>query len=213
MEIEMKAKITLNQAKDLIEGKNLKGYKICRGGGWTPLYKSDDYYSFNGESLSSPTNIVRIRKESLIDDEFIFEDIVRGLALPSSSGKTFLTIKRKNTAPDGTETNEEYEDCFEGSSPEGLMQLLGVANFKPYFHKVKTSASFYVEREKDGKEMHCEIVNVNRIGPYLEIEIVEDDESKIVDAKALIKDFFKEVLNITTFDARSWKTIIKEDSE
>ena len=90
------------------------------------------------------------------------------------------------------------------------MQLLDIVNFKPYFSKIKTSASFYVTRDEDGKEMHCEIVNVNGIGPFLEIEVVVDDKDKVSGAKDLIKGFFKDVLNKKVFDSRSWKEIIEE---
>lgn len=71
--------------------------------------------------------------------------------------------------------------------------------------------------------MHAELVSVNGIGPYLEIEstIKLKDESALLDGEDLlkvntardqIKWFFKHELGITEFDGRSWADIIEEES-
>ena len=224
MEVEMKAKITDKQANDIIEG-HMKKYCLSRGGGWEGLFKSDKFFSFNGERPYNPENIIRIRQEAVLPMEASFEQIIHGVIWPLDPNKTtikeYLTVKEKKTDEDGIETNKETEGVLEGNAGIAFRQAMEIANFKPYFSKYKTSVSFYVKRKKDDKEMHCEIVNTNHIGPFLEIEVIVPDSDyvrpwecqTISEAQQLIKDFFKDVLGITKFDKRSWPEIIEQDGE
>jgi hypothetical protein len=66
--------------------------------------------------------------------------------------------------------------------------------------------------------MHCEIVNVNGHGPYLEVEVIVPNVHCTVQpfhdpdaARDFIEDFFYDVFGITKFDGRSWAEIIKEN--
>ena len=110
MEVEMKAPISVAQAKVLIDSMR-NGYHISRGGGWRPFRKRDTYYSFNGEFVDYPINIIRIREECEIGDD-PFEAIILGRASHFKEGtnKTFLTVKTKNTDEKGIETNGETEN-------------------------------------------------------------------------------------------------------
>lgn len=212
----MKAKITVEQANDLVNGK-IGTYKISRGGGWRPFRKRDTYYSFNGEKLDCPTNIIRIREEMEIGEDS-FEDIILGKAKTIRDGthKTFLTVKAKSTDEKGVETNEETEGILVGDAKAAFEKSMKVCNFKPYFQKRKDSVSLYVA-DKENREMHCEIVNVNGHGPYLEVEIIVPTVNCTVqffhspdEARDFIEDFFYDVFGITKFDERSWAEIIKE---
>jgi adenylate cyclase class IV len=65
--------------------------------------------------------------------------------------------------------------------------------------------------------MHCEIVSVNGVGPFLEIEVIVPDNISVPEdcestqeAQELIKGFFKDVFNITEFDKRTWPQIIED---
>ena len=218
MEVEMKAPISVAQAKVLIDSMR-NGYRISRGGGWRPFRKRDTYYSFNGEFVDYPINIIRIREECEIGDDS-FEAIILGRASHFKEGtnKTFLTVKTKNTDEKGIETNGETEGILIGDAKTAFEKSMKICNFKPYFQKRKDSVSFYVADNDLNREMHCEIVNVNGYGPYLEVEVIvpdvtNKDESSftnVEDAKNFIKDFFYKTLGIHEFDGRSWSVIIKE---
>lgn len=219
MEVEMKALISVAQAKELVDG-HIGEYHITRGGGWKPFHRRDTYYSFNGENLNRPTNIIRIREEADIGDDS-FEDIILGRAshFVYGTNKTFLTVKAKHTDEKGIETNEETEGILIGDAKAAFEKSMKICNFKPYFQKRKDSVSFYVADNKEYREMHCEIVNVNGHGPYLEVEVivpeVKNKDSAVFnnpdDARNFIEDFFYDVFGITKFDGRSWAEIIKEN--
>jgi adenylate cyclase class IV len=219
MEVEMKAQISVAQAKELVDG-NIGEYHITRGGGWRPFHRRDTYYSFNGEKLNRPTNIIRIREEAEIGDDS-FEDIILGKATKFKDGtnKTFLTVKAKNTDEKGVETNEETEGILVGDAKAAFEKSMKICNFKPYFQKRKDSVSLYVAHRNEYREMHCEIVNVNGHGPYLEVEVIVPDvknkDSSMfdnpADAKNIIEGFFYDVFGITKFDGRSWAEIIEEN--
>lgn len=219
MEVEMKAQISVAQAKELVDG-NIGEYHITRGGGWRPFHRRDTYYSFNGEKLNRPTNIIRIREEAEIGDDS-FEDIILGKATKFKDGtnKTFLTVKAKNTDEKGVEANEETEGILVGDAKAAFEKSMKICNFKPYFQKRKDSVSLYVAHRNEYREMHCEIVNVNGHGPYLEVEaIVPDVKNKDsamfdnpADARDFIESFFYDVFGITKFDGRSWAEIIEEN--
>jgi len=219
MEVEMKAQISVAQAKELVDG-NIGEYHITRGGGWRPFHRRDTYYSFNGEKLNRPTNIIRIREEAEIGDDS-FEDIILGKATKFKDGtnKTFLTVKAKNTDEKGIESNEETEGILVGDAKAAFEKSMKLCNFKPYFQKRKDSVSLYVAHRNEYREMHCEIVNVNGHGPYLEVEVIVPDvknkDSAMfdnpADAKNIIEGFFYDVFGITKFDGRSWAEIIEEN--
>ena len=218
MEVEMKAQISVAQAKELVDG-NIGEYHITRGGGWRPFHRRDTYYSFNGEKLNRPTNIIRIREEAEIGDDS-FEDIILGKATKFKEGtnKTFLTVKAKNTDEKGVETNEETEGILVGDAKAAFEKSMKICNFKPYFQKRKDSVSLYVAHRNEYREMHCEIVNVNGHGPYLEVEVIVPEVksekdwyfNNVDDARNFIEDFFYDVFGITKFDGRSWAEIIEE---
>ena len=126
--------------------------------------------------------------------------------------KTFLTTKHKNVDEFGIERNEEIEGPMFGTTLEAFENAMKIANFMPYFVKEKTAASFYVLEESTNYEMHCEIVNVNGVGPYLEIECFADDKfygmhegclASVEKAKELIQRYFR-AINITEFETRNW---------
>ena len=77
-------------------------------------------------------------------------------------------LKLQNTDERGIEVNEETEGILIGDAKAAFEKSMKVCNFKPYFQKRKDSVSFYVA-DKENREMHCEIVNVNGHGPYLEV--------------------------------------------
>ena len=235
MEIEMKAKVDNEQVSKLMKFFNKETEY---------LEKSDEYFSFGGIAPKKPKNIIRIRKEKSAKNAPILvfpflkffgsssitvENILTGYIRPFektelAKDKTWLTVKAKNTSPDGIETNEETEGLLSVDAEDAFRKSMSIANFKPYFTKFKRSFSFYVKNKDEDFEMHAELVSVNGIGPYLEIEStikLENENFDVLDGEDLlkvntardqIKWFFKHELGITEFDGRSWADIIEEES-
>lgn len=196
------------------------------------LEKSDEYFSFDGIAPKKPKNIIRIRKEKVGNankclsffggaaagcNVGTIKNILTGCIYPFASveptkSQTWLTVKAKNTDPSGIETNEETEgQLFEGSE-EAFRKSMEITHFKTYFTKFKRSFSFYVKNEKEEFNrfvMHAELVSVDGVGPYLEIESVVK-EKDAAEASDQIKWFFEHALGITEFDGRSWADIVSQ---
>lgn len=195
----------------------------------TFLIKSDNYFSFNGIEPKIPKDIIRIRKEKetnafdmlKLDDHGFNSGInarnIKNILLGYSglashwdinyTYKTLLTVKKKNTDKFGVERNEETEGELSESATNAFLKSLEIANFKQYFIKSKESFSFYIDN------MHAELVSVNGIGPYLEVEYIVDKNSDINKAINSVKGLFSNILNITEFDKRDWPTIIEQNKK
>lgn len=214
----MKAKVTKDQIDKLIPYMD---------DNTTFLIKSDEYFSFNGIEPKIPKEIVRLRRERetnafnmLSKDEGgltsgksarTISNILLGYSgLPSHfnleyTSKTLLTVKKKNTDASGIERNEETEGELSQDAEDAFLKSLEIANFKSYFLKKKKSFSFYIDN------MHAELVSVNDIGPYLEVEYITND-SNISNAINAINGLFCNKLGISEFDKRDWPTIIEQKS-
>lgn len=220
MEIEMKAKLSDEQLDKIL-------WSI--GNESEYLEKSDEYFSFDGIAPKKPKNIIRIRKEKVGNANkclFFFDggrcdvgtvkNILAGCIYPFASvtpdkEQTWLTVKAKNTSPEGIETNEETEGQLFGGTEEAFRKSMEITNFKTYFVKFKRSFSFYVKNKDENKNnftMHAELVSVDGVGPYLEIESVVK-EKDAAEASDQIKWFFEHELGITEFDGRSWVDIVE----
>lgn len=234
MEIEMKAKLNDEQLDKMLWAiDNESEY----------LEKSDEYFSFDGIAPKKPKNIIRIRKEKVGKANKCLsffggdacgcnvnniKNILAGNVHPFANvepdkEQIWLTVKAKNTDPAGIETNEETEgQLFEGSE-EAFRKAMKVTHFSTYFTKLKRSFSFYVKNKDEDKNrfvMHAELVSVDRVGPYLEIEstihlenegadvLDGEDLAKVNTAKDQIKWYFAHELGITEFDGRSWVDIV-----
>ena len=234
MEVEMKAKLNDEQLDKILRGiDNESEY----------LEKSDEYFSFDGIAPKKPKNIIRIRKEKVGNANKCLsffggdacgcnvnniKNILAGNVHPFANvepdkEQTWLTVKAKNTDPAGIETNEETEgQLFEGSE-EAFRKAMKVTHFSTYFTKLKRSFSFYVKNKDEDKNrfvMHAELVSVDRVGPYLEIEstirlenegadiLDGEDLAKVNTARDQIKWYFAHELGITEFDDRSWVDIV-----
>lgn len=203
------------------------------------LEKSDEYFSFDGVAPKKPKNIIRIRKEKVGNANKCLEygcnvnnvkNILAGNAHPfasvaSDKEQTWLTVKAKSTDPTGIETNEETEgQLFEGSE-EAFRKSMKITHFSTYFTKFKRSFSFYVKNKDEDKNrfvMHAELVSVDGVGPYLEIEstirlenegadvLDGEDLAKVNEARDQIKWYFAHELGITEFDGRSWVDIVSQ---
>lgn len=207
------------------------------------LEKSDEYFSFDGIAPKKPKNIIRIRKEKVGNankclsffggkacgcNVITVKSILAGNVHPFANvepdkDQTWLTVKAKSTDPTGIETNEETEGQLFGGSEAAFRKSMKVAHFGTYFTKFKRSFSFYVKNKDEDKNrfiMHAELVSVDGVGPYLEIEstirlenegadvLDGEDLAKVNEARDQIKWYFAHELGITEFDGRSWVDII-----
>lgn len=235
MEIEMKARLNDEQLDKIL---------WCIDNESEYLEKSDEYFSFDGIAPKKPKNIIRIRKEKVGNANKCLADtgscnvatvknILTGSIHPFANVKadkeqTWLTVKAKNTDPYGIESNREVEGSLDGNTEEAFRKSMKVAHFDTYFTKFKRSFSFYVRNKDEDKNdfiMHAELVSVDGIGPYLEIEStirLENEDADVLDGEDLfkrntardqIKWYFKYELGITEFDDRSWVDIVAEYDE
>lgn len=234
MEIEMKAKLNDEQLDKMLWAIDSESEY---------LEKSDEYFSFDGIAPKKPKNIIRIRKEKVGNankclsffggkacgcNVITVKSILAGNAHPFANvepdkDQTWLTVKAKSTDPTGIETNEETEGQLFGGSEAAFRKSMKVAHFGTYFTKFKRSFSFYVKNKDEDKNrfiMHAELVSVDGVGPYLEIEstirlenegadvLDGEDLAKVNEARDQIKWYFAHELGITEFDGRSWVDII-----
>lgn len=239
MEIEMKAKLNDEQLDKIlwaIDGES------------EYLEKRDEYFSFDGIAPKKPKDIIRIRKEKV---GYAFKclsffggdacgcnvnnikNILAGNAHPFANvtpdkEQTWLTVKAKSTDPYGIESNREAEGPLGMGAEEAFRKSMKITHFDTYFTKFKRSFSFYVRNKDEDKNdfiMHAELVSVDGIGPYLEIEStvkLENEDADVLDgadlfkrntARDQIKWYFKYELGITEFDDRSWVDILAEYDE
>ena len=200
----MKAKISDEIVESLLN-KKVEGFNFTSD--FEPLYKKDAYYSFNGEYLSKPKRIIRERTEALILKPEL-KDIFKKL-VEIGDMRYYITVKEKSIDHNGCELNKEYESSVDENTLTVFHHIMNITNYALYFEKQKLSISYYVKPENEDITLHCEIVNVNNIGPYLEIEVTDCDKTEV--AKSYIEKYFN-ALSITQFEKRDWHTLI-EDKE
>ncbi len=217
LEIELKAKITPQQVEYLLKNSSFYNDQYLRKEQPIEfLIKKDLYYSFNGDTITSPRNKIRIRKETVLKyqdmsdlDLIGFFDFKKEFDSDDGDSNWYFTVKQKSMDVRGVEANQEFENRII-NEPESIQQFLQFVNFKTYFTKEKRSISFYVGRKR--VEFHVEIVSVNGIGPYLEVEVTMNTEDVAIIKTELVL-FFERLLGIKEFDNRQWETILKEDED
>ena len=217
LEIELKAKITPQQVEYLLGNSSFYNDQYLRKEQPIEfLIKKDSYYSFNGDIITSPRNKIRIRKETVLKyqdlsalDLLGFFDFKNEFGPEAGDSNCYFTVKQKGMDPQGVEVNQEFENKII-NEPESIQQFLQFVNFKIYFTKEKRAISFYICRKR--VEFHVEIVSVNGIGPYIEVEVTMDIEDVAIIKTELVL-FFERVLGIKEFDNRQWETILKEDED
>ena len=224
MEIEMKALCRNDQIYKLFENK-LNNFTKVGTNIDKLLFKSDCYYSWGGEQLSNPKKIYRVRTEAeiarLADADGAAERVYQTQKFFDSENirqddhskySVFLTYKEHNILPDGSQSNIENESKISFEAAETFDIIMKSMGFDIYFTKSKKSCSMYYMSNKNGLVLHCEIVKVNSLPVYLEVEFVIDDDKAIDDERKrisdTIKEFFQE-LGIACFEPRNWKQLIE----
>lgn len=224
MEIEMKALCREDQIPNLFKNKLGNFTKINTESDGL-LFKSDKYYSWGGEQVSKPKKIFRVRTEAKIA-KFVktadvsekvlqtikFFDSEDVILANRSTYEVYLTYKEHHILPDGSQSNIENEGLISLDAAKTFDVMMKSAGFDVYFMKNKKSCSAYFTSDKNGQVLHCEIVKVNNLPVYLEIESIVKDEA-VTDAirqetTDTIKEFYQE-LGITSFEPRNWKQLIE----
>ena len=224
MEIEMKALCQEDQMPNLFKNK-LGNFTKINTDSDDLLFKSDKYYSWGGEQLSKPKKIFRVRTEAEIA-KFVktadvsekvlqtikFFDSEDATLTDQSTYKAYLTYKKHYVLPDGSQSNIENEGEISLEAAKTFDIMMKSAGFDVYFMKNKKSCSLYFTSDKTGQILHCEIVKVNNLPVYLEIESILNDETMTEAIRQetidTIKEFYQE-LGITSFEPRNWKQLIE----
>ena len=224
MEIEMKALCQEDQIPNLFKNK-LGNFTKINTDLDNLLFKSDKYYSWGGEQLSKPKKIFRVRTETeiakFVKTADVSEKVLQtikffnsedAILTDQSAYKAYLTYKKHYVLPDGSQSNIENEGEISLEAAKTFDIMMKSAGFDVYFIKNKKSCSLYFTSDKNGQILHCEIVKVNNLPVYLEIESIVKDEA-VTDAirqetTDTIKEFYQE-LGITSFEPRNWKQLIE----
>lgn len=224
MEIEMKALCQEDQIPNLFKNK-LGNFTKINTDSDDLLFKSDKYYSWGGEQLSKPKKIFRVRTEAeiakFVKTVDVSEKVLQTIKFFSSEDailtdqsayKAYLTYKKHYVLPDGSQSNIENEGEISLEAAKTFDIMMKSAGFDVYFIKNKKSCSLYFTSDKNGQILHCEIVKVNNLPVYLEIESILNDETMTEAIRQetidTIKEFYQE-LGITSFEPRNWKQLIE----
>lgn len=224
MEIEMKALCQEDQIPNLFKNK-LGNFTKINTDSDDLLFKSDKYYSWGGEQLSKPKKIFRVRTEAeiakFVKTADVSEKVLQtikffnseeAILTDQSAYKAYLTYKKHYVLPDGSQSNIENEGEISLEAAKTFDIMMKSAGFDVYFIKNKKSCSLYFTSDKNGQILHCEIVKVNNLPVYLEIESILNDETMTEAIRQetidTIKEFYQE-LGITSFEPRNWKQLIE----
>ena len=224
MEIEMKALCQEDQIPNLFKNK-LGNFTKINTDSDDLLFKSDKYYSWGGEQLSKPKKIFRVRTEAeiakFVKTADVSEKVLQtikffnsedAILTDQSTYKVYLTYKKHYVLPDGSQSNIENEGEISLEAAKTFDIIMKSAGFDVYFMKNKKSCSLYFTSNKTGQILHCEIVKVNNLPVYLEIESILNDETMTEAIRQetidTIKEFYQE-LGITSFEPRNWKQLIE----
>ena len=224
MEIEMKALCQEDQIPNLFKNK-LGNFTKINTDSDDLLFKSDKYYSWGGEQLSKPKKIFRVRTEAeiakFVKTADVSEKVLQtikffnseeAILTDQSAYKAYLTYKKHYVLPDGSQSNIENEGEISLEAAKTFDIMMKSAGFDVYFMKNKKSCSLYFTSDKTGQILHCEIVKVNNLPVYLEIESILNDETMTEAIRQetidTIKEFYQE-LGITSFEPRNWKQLIE----
>ena len=224
MEIEIKALCQEDQIPNLFKNK-LGNFTKINTDSDNLLFKSDKYYSWGGEQLSKPKKIFRVRTEAeiakFVKTVDVSEKVLQtikffnsedAILTDQSAYKAYLTYKKHYVLPDGSQSNIENEGEISLEAAKTFDIMMKSAGFDVYFIKNKKSCSLYFTSDKNGQILHCEIVKVNNLPVYLEIESILNDETMTEAIRQetidTIKEFYQE-LGITSFEPRNWKQLIE----
>ena len=185
-EIELKAKISY---PDELKSK-ISNFGTCLG----EFEKHDEYWRLDkpDEISGGPGYGVRIRNESFINSN------------GESINKTYVTWKRKEVRG-GVEFNNEKE--FEVSSAEIFRDFLLSLGFRNRISKHKKGNAYSYEN------MTIEVTRVEKLGWFIELEILLSTENKKAETEArdkLLQTLDRLDIRRDAIEGRSYTQILQE---
>jgi len=203
IEIELKAHIRDN----LQNIETLKRLLFEKAEYLCAFEKEDTYYFPSGPS-DIPRSGIRLRGET------------KTLPDGTVNKAAFVTYKTKEVR-DGIEVNDEkeFEVCSSQCSPIIVFdEFLKMAGLEPGFSKHKKGWAF----SKD--EIYAELLEVEKLGWFLELEIVLDDiediegdttkETTIEEKKKMLMDFLSDIgIEKNAIESRYYSEMLKELAE
>ncbi len=102
--------------------------------------------------------------------------------------KTVFTVKEK-LLEKGIETNREVEVDLSYDKFDSSLEFFKSMGFSQTINKEKTGYSFIFKYFK--KPLHIELLKVNNLGWFFEIEFIVDEETDIQECNALVQNLYK----------------------
>ncbi|HCL57285.1 MAG TPA: class IV adenylate cyclase [Spirochaetia bacterium] len=163
--IEIEKKAYLKDLKILDKIKEIAFYKGEK-------HKEDVYFA--------PINIERIN---------IYKDPIFRIRI--EEGKKILSYKKKKFI-DKTEVNDEHEIDISGSDIPQMRAFFRHIGYLPFIEK-KKKTSLYVVKDLEGYDVSIEHNEVEKLGEFIEIEVLAQNESEAVKVEKIICDLFKKI--------------------
>jgi len=194
IEIELKAHV-----KDDIQNIEALKSLLLKKAEYLWAFEKEDTYYFPLSPSDIPRSGVRLRGES----KTFSDGTVKKTA--------YVTYKTKEVR-DGIEVNDEkeFEVCSSQYRPVMIFdEFLKMAGLNPGFTKHKRGWAF------SKNEINAELLEVEKLGWFLELEIVLDDVEKdtiiIEEKKKLLMDFLSELgIEKDAIESRYYSEMLKE---
>ena len=132
---------------------------------------------------------------------------VQALRIRSFDGVIEFTTKKTSSA-DGSENNEEYEFRAFPDQYDKALQFFHALGYEDFFIKKKDGWEWM-----DGRA-HVELLSVNKLGWFLEIEILlpfDSSDRECEEARNEIEDIIRDAgLSSSDYESRSYREMILE---
>lgn len=131
--------------------------------------KDDIYYCRKGEDA-----LFRLRLEQF------------GPSFSDLAGQVVFTRKYKQLR-EGIEVNQELEFCCDAKEAEAANTFFLSLGFEHYIRKTKKGYKYTWTVDENLTPLHLELVEVGKLGWFLEMEFILEDEKKVPLARTLLR--------------------------
>jgi adenylate cyclase class 2 len=187
-EVELKAHVEDPQLMlSILEGFENISEPVCE-------YKEDIYYS----RTQGEEPLFRLRRESFGPD------------FDSLTGSIVFTFKEKSLEK-GIEVNREKEFTTSDSQGKNAEQFFLALGYIQYIKKTKKGYSFVHSVENFAPLLHIELVKIEGLGWFLEMEFLIEDAALVAQAKTKLLDVLQAVgLGESSVESRYYMHMLKE---
>lgn len=158
------------------------------------LDKIKDFAQFKGNFVKEDVYFAQIGANNIN----VYKDPIFRIRI--EEGKQMLSYKKKSLL-DKTEVNQEFELDISHLDQSSLRSFFQYIGFYPFIEKIKKT-SLYQYLDKNGFTVSLEHNYVDKLGDFLEIEILLEDSALSKKAQQSIADIFKK-LSIPESDIES----------